>query len=355
MNRIAVAFLSMAVGVGLNFSTARAGDDAKPDGGAKPDGAKPDGAKADGGDRPRRERFGGGDRGGDRAGNNNAGDRGAGGRGQWGGGGQGGPGGPGGFLGGLMGGQRNNIIGMASRMLGFDIEDPKANTGKVEALPLGAEKRMVVSVPVGGVDNFSGTGQGWKVETVFKMTDEQTKAVDALREEYKAEQKKLEAEIHEQQKAMAEKVKLLRAKYEQRANDVLTGDDKTAKEKMDALAKETNTKNAQVVTDLLPMFDQNDMAQGFAMLRTINEKTSTNIKAAEEKLVELVPADNRARIQEVMKTQNDLRERNNRFMQFGGGPGGGGGPGARGRAAGGKDGEPQKPPAPPEQDKKENF
>ncbi len=341
MNRVAVAFLSMAVGVGLNLSTARAGDDAKPE-------VKPE-AKAEGGDRPRRERIGGGDRGGDRGGNNNAGDRGAGGRGQWQGGGQGGPGG---LLGGLMGGQRNNIIGMASRMLGFDIEDPKANTGKVEALPLGAEKRMVVSVPVGGVDNFSGTGQGWKVETVFKMTEEQTKAVDALRDEYKGEQKKLEAEIHEQQKAMAEKVKLLRAKYEQRANDVLTGDDKTAKEKMDALAKETNTKNAQVVTDLLPMFDQNDMAQGFAMLRTINEKTSTNIKAAEEKLVELVPADNRARIQEVMKTQNDLRDRNNRFMQFGGG---GGGPGAGGRARGGKDGEPQKPPAPPEQDKKDNF
>ena len=85
-----------------------------------------------------------------------------------------------------------------------------------------------------------------------------------------------------------------------------------------------------------------------------NEKTSTNIKAAEEKLVELVPADNRARIQEVMKTQNDLRDRNNRFMQFGGG-GGPGGPGAGGRARGGKDGDPQKPPAPPEQDKKDNF
>ena len=211
MNRVAVAFLSMAVGVGLNFTSARAGDDAKPE--VKPE-AKPEA----GGDRPRRER--GGDRAGGDRGGNNAGDRGAGMRGQWQGGGQGGPGG--GLLGGLMGGQRNNIIGMASRMLGFEIEDPKASTAKVEALPLGAEKRMVVSVPVGGVDNFTGTGQGWKVETIFKMTDEQTKAVDALREEYKGEQKKLEAEIHEQQKAMAEKVKLLRAKYELRANDVLT-------------------------------------------------------------------------------------------------------------------------------------
>ena len=327
MNRVTIAFLSMALGAGLTITSVR-GEDAKPEGG---------------GDKPKRER--GGDRG---AGG--GGDRAAGGRGQWGGG--GGPGGPGGMLGGLLGGQRNNIFGMASRMLGFDIEDPNSAAKKIESLPLGADKRMVVSVPVGGVDNFSGTGQGWKVETVFKMTDEQTKAVDSLREEYKVEQKKLEAEILEQQKALAEKVKLLRAKYEQRANDVLTGDDKAAKEKMDTLAKDTNTKNAQVVTDLLPMFDQNDMAQGFAMLRTINEKTSTNIKAAEEKLIELVPAENRARIQEVMKTQTDLRDRNNRFMQFGGGGGPGG---AGGRARGGNNGDPQKPPAPPEQDKKDNF
>ncbi len=320
MNRMAIAFLAMVLGAGMVLSsTVRAGEE---------------------GEKPKRERGGGDKGGGDKGG----GDRGAGGRGAWQqGGGFGGPGG----IQNMLGGQRN-IVSMASRMLGMDIEDPKAGP-KIDSLPLGAEKRMVMYVPVGGVDNFSGNGQGWKVESIFKFTDEQTKAVDALREEYKTEQKKLEQEILDQQKALAEKVKALRHKYELRANDVLTGDDKTAKEKMDALAKETNDKNAAVVAETLPLFDQNDMMQGIALMRTIREKTTVNIKSAEEKLVELVPAENRARIQEVIKTQEQIREQTNRFMQ-----GGGGGPGGAGGRGRGGDG-PQKPPAPPDAAEKKDF
>lgn len=334
MNRLVTASMALALSAGFTISAVRAGEDA-------------------GGEKPKRERGGDREKGGERGGDRGGGPGGAGGRGAWQGGGPGGAGGPGGIANAFMGNQRGGVVGMASRMLGIDIEDPKAGP-KLESLPLGAEKRMVMYVPVGGVDNFSGTGQGWKVESVFKMTEEQTKAVDTLREEYKTEQKKLEQEILEQQKAIADKVKQLRAKYEQRANDVLTGDDKAAKEKMDALAKETNTKNAAVVAEFLPMFDANDMMQGFAMLRSIREKTSLNIKGAEEKLVELTPADSRERIQEVIKTQAAVREQTNRF----GGGGGGGAPGAPGgerRARGGNNGEPQKPPAPPEQTEKKDF
>jgi hypothetical protein len=226
------------------------------------------------------------------------------------GGGQGGQGGP---FGGLTNRGAGGISQMVSRMLGIEVEDPKA-TVKVDSLPLGADKRLVLKVPVGGVDNPSGTGEGWKMENIFKMTEEQTKSVDVLREEYKVEQKKLDQEILDMQKAIAEKVKLLRSKYELRANDVLTGEDKASKEKMDALAKELNTKNTAIVTETMPLYDANDMTQSLAMIRAIREKTAANVKEAETKLVELIPAENRAKIQDVLKIQSEERERMTRWM-----------------------------------------
>jgi len=263
------------------------------------------------------------------------------------------PGGPGGMM--LGGRGANNASGMASRMLGIDIDDPKSGP-KLEVLPLGIEKRLVLNIPVGGVDNPSATGAGWKMESIFKLTDEQAKAVETLREEYKTEQKTLDKEIIEQQKALAEKVKQLRQKYELRANDVLTGDDKIAKEKMDALAKDTATKNAAIVTDALPLYDQNDMAQSFAMIRSIREKSNVNVKVAEVKLVELIPADNRARIQEVIKQQAEAREQSSRWMAGRGAPDKG--PGEAGRGGEGRrreGGDPVKPPQKPEATEKKDF
>jgi alanyl-tRNA synthetase len=211
---------------------------------------------------------------------------------------------------------------------------------------------MVTQVPVGGVDNFNPTGAGWKVESVFKMTAEQTKAVDALRDEYAAEQKKFNQEVLDAEKVLADKATKLRQAYEKKANDVLTGADKEAKEKMDALAAEIEQKNAATVTETLPLFDLNDNQQAFAMMRALRDKTGKVLQEGEDKLVELVPTENRAKLQDALKQQADLRNRANQFNP--GGPGGnnqGGGMRGRGGPGGGGNQEAVKPPKPAETDK----
>jgi len=252
-----------------------------------------------------------------------------------------------GMMGG-MGGQGGvqGIFGMASRMLGMDIEDPKAGP-KLDALPLGADKRFIFNVPVGGVDNFSAQANGWKMEAVFKMTDEQTTAAEKLREEYTAEQKKLEQEIKDQYKAMAEKLKQLRAKYELRANDILTGDDKGRKEKMDVLARETNTKNSEILKDLMPLYDINDFGQRMALARAIRDKAGKNAQAAEAKLLELVPPENKEKMEGVIKQQAEARDAQGRMGNWNAG--------GRGRPGGGGGDDAVKPPRPPEADKKADF
>jgi hypothetical protein len=268
---------------------------------------------------------------------------GGGGRGNFGGGNFGGGnfGGLGGLLGGGPGGVQN-IFTMASRMLGLDIEDPKAGP-KVDSLPLGADKRFVVNVPVGGVDNPGSQSSGWKMEAIFKMTDEQTKAVDTLRTEYAGEQKKLEQEVQDQFRALAEKAKQLRQKYELRANDILTGEDKTRKEKLDALAHETNVKNADLVKELLPLYDINDMQQRFAMARALRDKANKNTQDAESKLLDLVPPETRDNIQAVIKQQAQAREQMGQIGRFIGG------------RQGGQTDQAVRPPRPPEADKKQDF
>ena len=244
-------------------------------------------------------------------------------------------------------GGAGGITGMVSRMLGFDLDDPKA-PAKVEQLPLGANKRMVTEIPVGGVDNFNPTGAGWKVESVFKLTPEQTKATDALRGEYAAEEKKLNQEILDAQKALAAKVTDLRAKYEKKANEVLTGADKEAKEKMDALAADVYAKNAATVTETLPLYDTKDWQQGMTMVRALREKTGKTTQDAEATLLTLIPEDNRAKFTEIIKAQADQRNRLNQGMQ---GMMGGRNRGQGGGAGGAMDGGPVKPPKAPEGDK----
>jgi hypothetical protein len=286
-------------------------------------------------------------------------------------------GGPGGFGGmggmGALGGAmtmmngRGGIMDMATRWLGLTAEDVNP-VKRVEQLPLGAARRNILQVPVGGVDNPGGSGQGWKMEAIFKLTEEQQKSLEGVRTEYEFEQKKLDAEIDTELKAIAEKVKLLRTKYEQRANDVLAGDDKANKEKMDALGTETATKNNSVVTETMPLFDQNDMGQRFAMLKMLNEKSGANIHDYETRLVELLPANSKERIVEVLDQQSKMREQRNRMVEMM--TQGGGAPQWRGRgengAPGGPDGrgEPKrrdgnheavKPPRPPEEEQKRDF
>jgi hypothetical protein len=267
------------------------------------------------------------------------------------------PGGIGAMLG---GGGRGLDVSVVTRMAGIEYRDPTA-APKVEQLPLGANLRSVTEIPVGGVDNFDAPGKGWKVENVFTLTADQTKAIDDLRTQYDAEQKKLGEDIAKQEKELADKVIQLRAAYEKKANDVLSANDKAVKEKMDALSNDVATRNQKDVADTVPLYDAKDTAQMFTMIRQLRDKIGKNIQDGEDKLQELLPADTKAKLVEALKAQATARERQTQFMNFigNGGPGGPGGQGGFGggmrtRGAGGAGGganDTVKPPRPPETEK----
>ena len=286
--------------------------------------------------------------------------QGRGGRGNWGGGGGGG-GAPGGntFGGGMAGGRGiggiggggtggNGVFSIASRALGVDIQDPKAVL-KVDELPLGAQKHFVTLVPVGGVDNLSNTGKGWNMENIFTMTPEQTKSVEALREEYQAEEKKLQTEIAAQEKKLADKAIELRQSFEKRANDLLTGADKESKTKLDALSVDVHKKSADLVAETLPLYDMNDFQQGFALIRALSDKMSKITKDGEVKLVELVPETAKDKVQTLIKTLDEARDRSAQMI---GGRGANVAPGAGGGNTRGRNGpggnDAVKPPKPPD-------
>lgn len=211
----------------------------------------------------------------------------------------------------------------------------------------------MLNVPVGGVDNLRGQAPGWKMEAVFKMTEEQVKAAETLRTEYAADEKKLEQEIREKYTDLADKMTKLRQKYEQRANDILTDDDKQRKEKLDALARDTNAKNAAVVKELLPLYDLNDMQQRMGLVRAVREKVGKNTQQAETQLLDLVPPESREKIEAAIREQNQARDAMNRWGG-GGQQGGGVRQGGGGRRQGGGN-QPVRPPQPPEADKKLDF
>src|SRR6185295_12047769 len=102
------------------------------------------------------------------------------------------------------------------------------------------------------------------------MTPEQAKSVETLRDEYAAEQKKLAREIYEEELKLAKKVSDLRVKYEQKATEVLTGADKEAKQQMDILAFDIQTKVNATVADVVQLYDMNDANQGVALLQTLS-------------------------------------------------------------------------------------
>lgn len=252
--------------------------------------------------------------------------------------------------GGVRGMGGSGLVNMTARSLGVDIQDPKA-TPKVEDLPLGASKHQITNIPVGGVDNLANTGKGWKMESIFTLTPEGTKSVEALRDEYEFEQKKLQKEIAAQSQALAEKAIALRQQFEKRANDLLQGAEKEQKEKLDALTAEVRKKNADLLAETLPLYDINDNTQTMNMIRALSEKTNQNSKEGELKLIDLIPEKSKEKVQTLIKSQDEARDRLLRSLQTGGrrgGPGGGapdaGGAGVRG----GPRGDAVKPPTPPE-------
>ena len=248
------------------------------------------------------------------------------------------------FLGGhgiqLGGNMGDNVEAIASRQAGVEL-DNKTNA-KVDALPLGANRSFVLNVPVGGVDSYSLNLHGFKMETVFKLTDEQTKAVADLRDEYKNEQKKLEAEIVAQQKALAEQALKLRLKYEQRANDILTGADKETKQKLDALAQDTNAKAFTAATGTLADYDNPDFTKIRQIIAEIRQTTGKLFEDAQAKVLELLPPGGKAFVEAAFKELQAQQQQNP--WQGQGGPGG-----VRGRRGGNANqpGDAVKPPQPP--------
>lgn len=266
-------------------------------------------------------------------------------------------GGPGGGLGGPGG--RGGIERMLEGAMGIEAGV------KTDQLTYGEERRLVTRVPVGGIDSLNEFSDGWKVEEIYTLTDEQTKAVVTLRDEYKADLEKLQKQLDEANAAIATQVKALRQKYEQRANDVLTGEAKTEKEKLDALAKECATKRKEQAAakkgeadDLIKegqkvaaeARDNNNwnliqdvMKKGFEFTRAVREKSDEITKEYVEKMKAIPSGDAKT------KLEGELQKIEKRAQRFGG-PGGGGPGGAPGGpGGGGKEGQaPQKPEAPPD-------
>jgi hypothetical protein len=187
------------------------------------------------------------------------------------------------------------------------------------------------------------------MEEIFNLTAEQTQAVQALRDEYEAEKKKLELEIALQQKALAEKAAQLRLKFEQRANELLTGADKEAKVKLDAIGREANAKTVALVTEGLKIYDPEDLGQGLALIRMIRDKTHDIFTETEEKILALIPADTKAKIEEALRHYAAERNQMDRMIPNAppGPPPGPGGQGGQGRPPREQGGDPN-PPKPPE-------
>jgi hypothetical protein len=224
----------------------------------------------------------------------------------------------------------------------------------LDRLPYGDARRLV-PLPVGGIDNFqestggfrgfAGRGArsgatGWKVEDIYTLTDEQKQALEKLRTQYKEETAKLQAKFDEANKAMAAEVIEARRKFEQLANDVLTGTAKEEKTKLDALAQEVATQRKAKteeqkgkVTELRQQVEalvtkaradgnwgalaQEGWQKVTELGRGLREQRDTLIKDAVAKMKEIVTGDAKAKLEEALKK---IEEQRGRF-----GPGGGGG------------------------------
>ena len=211
-------------------------------------------------------------------------------------------------------GGRNRIDTMIYEALG--IEQPV----KLEQLTYAAEKRLVLKVPVGGIDHLDERKDGWRAEQIFVLTDEQLKSLTSLRDEYKDELKKLQQELEAANLAVALQVKELRQKYEQRANDVLTGEAKTEKVKLDALAKEfcaqlhakAQGKKPEVDAAIAEVLKQLSVAQetgnwqalgeatkkGYEVVRTMRDDPENLAKEFLEKMKAALTGEAKARLEQ---------------------------------------------------------
>ena len=210
--------------------------------------------------------------------------------------------------------RNGGVPGIVYRMLGIDLEDG-ANKITLDDLPLGANRRMVLNVPVGGIEVPGGSGAGWKMENVFTLSAGQQNKLQALREAYQADKKALEKDLAAQEQAFAEKAAKLRQKYENRANDLLADSDKALKQKLDAIGQEAQRKIAAAIADALKLFDPEDLTQGMALLRMLRDKSTDIAQESEDKILSVVPAESRERLAEAMRDAATARQALDNFLQ----------------------------------------
>jgi hypothetical protein len=217
---------------------------------------------------------------------------------------------------------------------------------KIGMLALGvASNNLVRNVPVGGIDQFGASNAAKKVEDVFKLTPEQSASMETIRQEFKKEADALEKELAEQQAAIGEKARQLRLKYELRANDVLVGDQKAKKEKLDALAAEmyaaVNASSEETLTKLKAL-DKDNKQGATDFENALREKSLAIIDATQAKVLAELPAEAREAFQKDIAARKERLEQMRKWRDAAGQFGGG-----RGRGQGG--GEAPKPPRPPEE------
>jgi hypothetical protein len=248
---------------------------------------------------------------------------------------------------------RPNPAELISRMTGVDVANiaAAAKEPKLETLPLGGYRRLVINVPVGGIENPAGTGTGWKVEAVLNLNAEQQAALQALRDGYDKDKKALQKELGDAQNQLAQKAIQLRQAYEDRANALLTGADKELKLKLDALTADAGAKSDALVKDALNLHDPEDNGQLLALANWLRDKMNTLVTQTEASLLQLIPDDRKPVIESVIRNNAQTRQRIMMQAMFGP-PGGPGGPMA-GRAQ--QREETVKPPRPPEADKNFDF
>ena len=238
------------------------------------------------------------------------------------------PGGPGGLGMSAIEREIRHQIGLDSQIL-------------LSQLPMGFDQHMAFKVPVGGIDTLDDFGDGLKAEDVFGLTPEQTKSMETLREEYKAKLDEMQKRLDDVNKAMADQIRDLRKTYELKANDVLTGDAKTGKEKLDAiaadwlqrreaLAKEQQPKQEEMLaearrlaTEAKEKPDRQNWQEWFdktrESIRGMREWVFTLAKDTSQKMKDALSGEAKANLEmALLKIEN----RRQKMMQGFGGPGG---------------------------------
>jgi hypothetical protein len=200
---------------------------------------------------------------------------------------------------------------MLSRMfpgLGLD----NGNSPRWDTLPFGMDRRFLINSQVGSVENPGGADYpafgGWPIEEILKLSPDETQALQAIRQEYAAERKKLDEEVAEFHKAEVEKLRALRLKYEQKANEALSPEQREAKQKFDALRDELIAKKKALVSEVLGP-DPSNGALSRAALSNLREGLPKIVAEIEAKFLELLPAEAKAKIEPMLKQQAAMRER----------------------------------------------